>query len=128
MSQLLFQDLISLQLPSRQSASIHALHCGSITPDIMPPPNEVADDAKATRVQSDPDIVTLTKNYCYYCKKKKGKCICDGTLFKKSTASSVTLPKEQKATTKDAPSSFTKPATQSEEEKTGPRTGSTLEG
>lgn len=94
----------------------------------MPPPNEVADNAKPTHTPSDPDIVTLTKNYCYYCKKKKGKCVCDGTPFKKSTPGSETLLKEQKPTTTDVLSSSTKPAMQSEVDNSHLQTDSTLDG
>ena len=128
MSQLPFQNLISLQTPPIGPSSLQTLHCDPTTSDIMPPPKEVSDDAKATHKDSNPDIVTFTKNYCYYCKKKKGKCICDGTPFKKSTPGSETLPKEQKTTTTDAPSSSTKPAMQSEDDNLHSQTGSTLEG
>ena len=112
MSQLLFQYLNSLKVPSIQPASIRTLHRKRLISGVMLPPKGVANNAKATRVHSDVDIVTLSTELCYYC--KQSMCVCDGKPFKNSTRGSEPLQVGHRIT--DALSPFKKPAMQTEDD------------
>ncbi len=124
MSQLPVQNLIFLHIPSIQPASIQTLQFEQQISDVMLPPKEVTDDAKVTHSRPDVDIVTHSKDRCYYC--KKFECECDGTPFKHSTHCSKTLQSEQRTT--DALSPFKRSAMQSEEDNPHPQTNSTVAG
>ena len=100
MSQLPFQHLNSLRLPSIQPASIHTLHCKRLISGIMSPP------------KSDVDTKTLSTPFCYYC--KQSLCVCDGTPFKKTTRGSETQQDKQGVT--DALSPCKNSAMQSEDD------------
>ena len=66
----------------------------------MLPLKGIADNEKATHVQADVDIVTLSEKKCYYCKQYQ--CVCDGTPFKNSTPRSETPQSKVEQGTTDA--------------------------
>ena len=88
----------------------------------MSQPKEVTDNANATHLRSDVDIVTLSKEPCYYC--KRSPCVCYETPFKNSTRHSQTPQGEQE--TADPLSPFTKTAMQSQDDNPHSQNDSTL--